>query len=842
MPSWLIDAGKDLRFAARTLGRHPGFALTATLTLALGIGANTAIFTMFDAILLRHLPVREPSRLVMFKDDLGTGTSTGSPPVGPWRYFSTEVYRDLRDQRLGFSSLAAVRSGDTEVLIRTPGGAAGTQAERGNAQLVSGNYFDTMGVDAALGRTLTERDDRPDAPPVTVLSDRYWRGKMGADRGVIGSTVVLNATAFTVVGVTAPEFFGERVRRPPDFWMPLSFQPQIELRPSALEQSDTYWLNLIGRRAPGVSMAQAQTATTAALQRFLTHQAGAKLTADRRQEIQSSRVELSRGANGISGLRYLYSQPLRVLLVVVGLVLLIACANVANLLLTRAASRRGEISMRIALGAGRGRLIRQLLTESLLLAALGAVCGVILAGWITRALMSLVASPTTPVQASLNAPVLAFTLAIALAAGLLFGIAPALQASRIDLVGAMKARQGSGSSSGRVSRAVPGLVAVQIAVSLVLLVGAGLFARTLVNVERAPLGFVPDHVLLARVNPRLAGYKPQTAIVMYPRVYERLGALPGVQSVTMARYSPLSGTTSTNGAVIDGYTPRANEDVAVENIPIGPSYAETMGMRLVQGRGIGIRDIAGRAPVAMVNQAFVRRYLPTTNPLGRHIGFDTSKPPDIEIVGVLGDAQFHDARKEINPIVFTAMAQGDSELALDCEFAVRTAGDPSGAAAEVREAIAGIDPGLPVNDPRPLAAQVSNTFDTERLAARLVTLFGVLALLLAAVGLYGTFAQTVAQRTNEIGVRIALGAARGQVVWMILRQMSVLVLAGIAVGVPVAAMAARIVSAQLFGVKAIDAVSFGAAVGTLVLVSLLAGFIPARRVTRIDPVVALRAD
>jgi len=839
---WLVDAAQDFRFAWRTLRKHPGFSLTAIATLALGIGANTAIFTLFDAILLRSLPVRDPARLVLFDDGVGEGTSTGDPPTGRWTLFSFEVYRDLRDAPLGFTSLAAVRSGEAGVLIRPSGSGGAVHAERAQAHLVSGNYFSTMGVSAGLGRMLTPDDDRPGAPPAVVLSEGFWRVKLDADPTIVGRAVVVNTTSFTVVGVAPAEFFGERVRRSPDVWVPLVFQPAIELRPSVLDQSDTYWLTLIGRLAPGVTAPRAQAASTAALQQFLTHSAGAKVTPERQRQIQESHIELTSGTAGISNLRALYSQPLHVLLAVVGLVLLIACANVANLLLTRASGRRSEISMRIALGAGRSRLVRQLLTESLLLAALGAGCAVILAAWIARALLALVASPTTPVSASMNWVVLAFTVVVALCAGLLFGIAPALQASRTDLVAAMKTRQGSGAAGAGRSRGTGALVVLQIAVSLVLLVGASLFASTLGNVQQEPLGFDSEHVLLARVNPRLASYSPAAAAPLYRRLYDRLGALPGVRSVTMARYSPLGGSRSVESTKIESYTPRQGENVNVEMLQVGPSYAQTMGIRMVQGRAIDIRDVAGGPPVAMVNEAFVRRYLPSVSPLGRHVGFDDSKPPDVEIVGVLADTQFHDARDPVAPMAFTAMLQDTSQFVLDCEFALRTTGDPSGAAAEVRNAIAEVDPNLPVNDPRTLASQVSRTFDTERLAARLVAFFGLLALALAAIGLYGAIAQNVAQRTNEIGVRMALGAERSQVMRMILRQTGVVLAIGLAIGLPAAGLAARLVSNQLFGVGPLDPQSFAAAVALLAIVGLAAGFIPARRATRVDPVFALRAE
>jgi predicted permease len=838
--SWVADVVQDLRFAWRTLVKHPGFSAVAVATLALGIGANTAIFTLFNAILLRSLPVTDPSRLVLFDDGVGEGSSSGDVPTGRWTLFSTEVYRNLRDQPLGFASLAAIRSGETSVLARLPANGSSPQAERAQAHLVSGNYFETLGVDAAIGRTLTTPDDRPGAPPAAVLSDAFWRLKLNADPSVVGRTIVLNSTSFTIVGVTPREFFGERVRRPVDLWVPLTFQPQIELTASVLDQTDMYWLSLIGRLAPGVTLAQAQAASNTTLRQFLTNAAGPSPSADRQKGIRDSRIELVPGATGISNLRALYAQPLHVLLAVVGLVLLIACANVANLLLTRAAGRRSEISMRIALGAGRSRLVRQLLTESLLLAGIGAACGVLLAAWIARGLLALVASPTTPVDADIDWTVLAFTAGIAMCAGLLFGIAPAVQASRTDLVAAMKARQGCGAATGSRSRFGSSLVSVQIAVSLVLLVGAGLFASTLANVQKEPLGFEAGHVLLARVNPRLAGYTPDKAIQLYPRISDRLAALPGVERVTFARYSPLGGARSQFGGSVEGYTPKANENVSFEMIQVGPSYPETLGMPVVQGRSVDIRDTAERQTVAMVNQAFVRRYLSSSDPIGRHFGVE--EKPDVEIVGVLADAQFHNARSPVEPMAFIALLQKANQFAMDAEFEVRTTGEPALAAAEVRRAIAEVDPNLPVNDPRPLSVQVARTFDADRLAAKLVGFFGILALTLAAIGLYGAIAQNVAQRTNEIGVRMALGAERSSVLAMILRQTGVLLVAGIVIGVPAAAGAARLVSAQLFGVGAIDPRSFAGAIVLLALVALVAGYIPARRATMIDPVHALRTE
>jgi predicted permease len=838
---WLTDAAQDLRFAARTLAKNPGFTAVAGITLALGIGANTAIFTMVDAILLRALPVREPSRLVLFSDDISEGTSSGDTPADRWELFSLDAYRYLRQQPLPFESLAAVRSGEATVLVHAGSDSAATP-HRAQAHLVSGNYFDTMGVGAAIGRTLRDADDRVGAGPVAVISDGYRHRRLNADPAVIGRAVLLNKTAFTIVGVTPPEFFGERVRRPPDIWVPLSFQPDIEARPSVLTRSDTYWLSLIGRLANGATRAQAQTAATTAIQQFLRSQTPNGSTADREQQIRSARVELSSGATGLSNVRYFYSQPLRILLVVVGLVLLIACANVANLLLTRASARQGELSMRLALGAGRGRLIRQLITESLLLAALGAAGGILLALWVTKGLMSFVVSSTTPVHATLNLPVLLFTLAVTLAAAIFFGVAPAVQASRIDLVTAIKSRSLRGGSGRGRSRGAAALVALQIAMSLVLLVGAGLFGRSLINLVGHPLGFEPNPVILARLNPRLAGHTPANAIASYRTLYDRVSAMPGVASVTIARYSPFGGGRSVNTGAVEGYAPAKDEIVKIEAIHVGPSYPQTLGIPILAGRALDVRDVDGGPLVGMVNETFVRKYLPGVNPIGRHLGLDDEKPVDIEIVGVLKDAQFHNPREPVAPMAFISFYQNPNQFTLDGELEVRAAGDPAALTGPLRRLVAEIEPNLPLDDPRLLRDQVSRAFDSQRLAARFVSLFGLLALTLASIGLYGTIAQNVAQRTNEIGIRMALGAERVRVVWMILRQTGVLLCIGLAIGLPAATIAARLVASQLFALSTTDTFSFTLAVGVLLVVGLIAGLVPARRATKVSPLVALRAE
>ncbi|HTK29395.1 MAG TPA: ABC transporter permease [Vicinamibacterales bacterium] len=830
---------KDLRFAVRMLARQPAFTAVAVITLALGIGANTAIFTLFNAVLLQSLPVRDPARLVLFDDSVGEGTSTGDAPTGAWHLYSYEVYEFLKGQPLPLEGLAAVRSGEAGVAARIAG-STGAQAERAQAHLVSGNYFAVMGVQAALGRTLTPDDDRASSPPAAVVSHGFWVERLHADPGIVGRVATINGTAFTIAGVLPADFFGERVRRPPDFWVPLAFQPQVELRASALDRKDTYWLSLIGRLSPGATRAGAQAAATAALQRFLTAHLPEHPSAEQVRKVRESRIELANGAAGVSSLRYRYSQPLRVLLVVVALVLGIACANVANLLLTRAAARQPELTVRMALGASRRRIAAQLLVECLLLAAAGGACGIVLAQWVAGLLFAVVASKTVPVHPTLDIRVLAFTIAATSAAAVLFGLVPALTGARSDLVSALKSGGRGTTGGGRRARLARTMVAAQIAISLVLLVGASLFARSLVNLERQPLGFQPDGVLLARINPRLAGYRPENVADLYRRLEDHLATMPGIRSATIARYSPLGGSRSVNSGTVEGFTPKPGENVEFETLLVGRSYPETLGMPLVKGRAIGVQDSESAPPVAMVNEAFVRTYSPDRDPIGRRISVDGSGGRSAAIVGVLADARFRDDREPIQPAVFTALQQERSQFALDAEVEVATAGDPAAAAAPLRRAIAEVDPNLPINDPRTLRSQVDANFDSQRLAARLVGAFGLLAVVLSVVGLYGVLTQSVVQRTNELGVRMALGAESRQVIWMILRETLALAAIGIVCGVPAAYAAARLVASQLYAVSATAPASFGAATVALAAIAVATGVLPAVRAARVDPMAALR--
>jgi predicted permease len=833
---------KDISFGLRMLIRRPAFTAIAVLTLALGIGANTAIFTLFDAVLLESLPVHEPSQLVLFSDQAGEGTSTGSLPNAPWNLFTTESYEFLKKQPLPFESLCAFRSGEDPVTVHFSGETDSGPLQRANVHLVSGNYFDVLGVNAALGRSLRPDDDKPNANPATVVSNGYWKQHLHSDPNAVGKVAILNGTAFTIVGVAPPEFFGERVRRPPDYWMPLNFQPQIEQRASFLERTDTYWLSLIARLRPGVTRQQAQEASTVALQQLVTSKTGSEVSAESKASLAKNKIRLFDGGAGISGLRFKYSEPLHILLVVVALVLLIACANVGNLLLARAVARRSEVTIRLALGASRARLIRQLLTESVMLAAVGAAFGVLLAQWAVRVLVTFLAG-TSPLRTSLNVPILAFTVGITLVAGIIFGLAPALQAGRIDLVTALK--MGSNRvAAGRKFGTTQALVVGQIAMSLVLLVGATLFARSLLNLENQPLGFNQENVVLARISPRLAGYKPTEVGALYRKLYDRLHALPGVRSATIASYSPLGGSNSTSTLAVQGYEAKENENTGAQTIFVGPDYPHSLGMPLLLGREISLQDTAGAAKVAMVNEAFVRHFFPNQNAVGHRFGFgDDKSSGDYEIIGVLKDAQFESAdEKKVQETVFPALLQEQSQFSLSAEVEVRTVGDPSAAAAAIRASVAQEDSKLPITGVQTLHEQVDATFKQQKLAARLVSFFGALALLLACVGLYGVVAQGVARRTNEIGVRMALGAQRGNILWMVLRDTLALLLFGLAIGIPAAFGASHFISSQLYGIRSTDVFSFSLGVAVLAAVTVIAGYLPARRASKVDPIVALHYE
>jgi predicted permease len=832
----------DIRYSFRVFFKRPAFTAVVLILLTLGIGANTAIFTLINAVVLKPLPVHKPEELVLFNESPseGTRTSDGNIRATRWDHFSYPSYQYFRKHNASFQELSAFRSGESRVTVRETNGQPGQASQRASSHLVSGNYFATLGVNAIHGRVLTNNDDLPGAQPVAVVSNSYWKQRMHGHPDAVGRSLLLNGTAFTVVGVMPPDFFGTRVRRSPDFWVPLAFQPQIELAESALEKKDTYWLNMIGRLKSGIQLDQAQAEANHQLHQFLTEQSGTQLTDATRLAIQNSYVELAPGAWGLSGLRTFYSQALRMLMVIVGLVLLIACANVGNLLLSRAATRKAEMSLRQALGASGGRLMRQLLTESLLLALVGGLAGVLVAQWGVTLLVNRLAA-TAPLNVKPDAKVLLFTLGISVLSGILFGIAPALRATKTDLTTALKEKSAQGRK--RLLNLGSGLVVLQVAVSLVLLVGAGLFARSLIKLQKEDLGFERDNVLLASVDTRLAGYKPDQLSGLYRQLYDRLNALPNVSSVTIASFSPMSGRNVNSTVTVRGYTPNTGENMNVGDILVGPNFAETLGVPLLLGREIGLEDTPASARVAIVNKSFADAFYPGQNPIGRRATFeDDSDKNDFEIVGVIGDAKHDSPRKKADRAVYRPILQVQDELAYGNVFEVRTNGDPLNLAPQVRAAITQVDDKLPILNITSLRMQTDEALDQERLVAQLVSFFGLLGLLLSCVGLYGIMANAVVRRTNEIGIRMALGAERRDIIWMVLKESLVLVAIGLAVGLPASRAAAQMIASQLYGLQPGDPLTLVASILLLTLVALLAGYLPARKASLVNPLVALRYE
>jgi predicted permease len=860
---------QDLRYGFRMLLKQKGLTSVALLSLALGIGANTALFSIVDAMLLKMLPVKEPERLVLFKSvapkEFSVGSYNGSSNrdeqtgLTNRTSFAYQTYQRLREQQGPMSDIFAF--GNIGLNLTADG-----QAEVANGQAVTGNYYAALGVQPAVGRMLTDEDDKAGAAPVAVVSHRYWQKRFGSDASVVGKQVNLNNVPFTIVGVSAKGFDGAAgVGTSQDISIPVAIEPQLyaDKQRSYMNGAGVWWLRIMGRLKPGVTREQAQAQLeNAFLQSVLEHraarQAAAKASGGNAisdlDPKQYPRLIADPGGQGEMYRRKYYAPSLYLLLGVVGLVLLIACANVANLLLSRSAGRQKEIGLRLALGASRWRLIRQLLTESVLLSVLGGLFGIIFAIWIKDGLIavSLWGGRGMALEPRLDWRVLGFTLALSLLTGIVFGLAPAWRTTRVDLTPSLK-DSGRGSSAVHRSLLSRGLVVVQVALSLLLLVGAGLFVRTLLNLQRVDTGFNTQNLLLFDVEPGLIGYKDEKLRQIYGQISERLEAVPGVQAVTFSRMALLSQSSHTSSVFLRealNATPDSEGRIAPSGeawrLIVRENFLQSIGIPLLAGRTLGPQDDTNTPKVVVVNQTFANKFFPNQSPIGKRFTYDPKKADELEIVGVCKDAKYTSQRDDTPPTIYSSYRQ--ERPLTNGTFEVRTTGDPSATIASVRNVVREIEPNLPVTNVKSQVEQADETLRMERLFAKLLTLFALLAQQLAAIGLFGVLAYAVSQRTHEIGIRMALGADRASVLKMIVKQGMVLVVLGVIIGLIGAYVLTKYLeswislSKMLFGVKVSDPLTYAVIAVLLTLVALIACYIPARRATKVDPLVALRYE
>lgn len=861
--NWLEQLGQDVRYASRALIQNRVFTVMAVLSLALGIGANTAIYSFLDALLLRALPVTEPHQLAVLnwhnKSDEDTVFHGGSGSVYDdarygfaSRIFPYQAFENFQRSQTVFSNLFAYLP--TRNLNLTIQG----QAEIGAGQYVSGDYFHGLGLNPAAGRLLTPDDDRSGAPAVLVISFGFSQAHFGSATAALGQSILVNNVPFTVVGVAPPDFFGVDPAVAAAFYIPVHGNALVDpnrwggARRRYVDAND-YWIELMGRLRPGVSMAQAQSQLATIFHSWVETTAATDIERGRLPALH-----LTNGGYGIDTLRRRYSQPFYLLFVVVGFVLAIACANIANLLLARTSARRREIAVRVGLGAGRWRIVRQLLTESVVLSLLGGFLGVLLALGGVRSLTArlAVSGPAFPLRAELNWNVFGIALAISVATGLLFGLAPALQATRVDVVPALKGdREGERRSRRRFApfRLSHVLVVAQIGLSMILLAGAGLFVRTLSNLQAVDLGFNRENVLLFKLNARQAGHRDPEITRFYADLQQRFAGIPGVRSATVSN-SPLVGDGTWGSPVVplgkpapehppDGHG-SFGSPFSTHVLTVGPEFFATMQVPLIAGRAFDERDHVDSAPVAIVNEAWAKVNLGNANPLGQMIVLDpgSKKPLAMEVIGVAKNALYGDLKGEYPPIVYMAFWQNLYRPPEAATYALRTSGDPLALASAVREIVHQADSRLPVTGMETQSAAVDEAMSAETMFATLCTGFAVLALMIACVGLYGTIAYTVARRTSEIGIRVALGASRSQVLWLVIRQVAAMASIGLILGLMAAFGLSRLIESQLFGVRANDPVTMGLAMGTLVVCLAAASYLPARRAARIEPMLALRRE
>jgi predicted permease len=836
---------RDIRYALRQLRRSPGFTATALITLAIGIGANTAIFTLVHAVLLKSLPVAHAGQLYKLGDEYNCCTQESLQ--GNWSMFSYPFYREIRDQTTAFEEVAAMQTLRPDLGVRRGGGTGVAEAFTG--EFVSGNYFTTLGVQAFAGRVIGPADDRKGAGAVAVASYAAWQ-RYAFESSVIGQPLTINGVSVTLVGVTPPAFFGDRLEsHPPDFWMPLSLEPIFTREGSLLEEAAAGWLYIIGRLRPDAKPAQVQAQLTTSLQHYLRVPGHVNRNDDRRK-IDAQMIRLAPGGGGINAMKDEYQQGLYLLLAVSAAVLLIACANLANLLLARGAAQRVRTAVELAMGASRRQILRRHLTESVVLSLAGGAAGLMTAMYASAAIVLIAfrGAPHVPIATTPSVAILLFTFTVSLLTGVLFGAGPAWLASRSDPVDALR-----GSSRLVTDTTLPqrSLVVLQAAVSLALVTVAGLLTQSLRNLDSQPFGFEPTGRLIVRIDPQSAGYTQTSLTGLYRRIDDRLSRVPGVISESLSTYTAQEGNNIWGGRIfIEGGTgpwPSLWDRVSAR-------YFETIGTPILRGRAIDEHDTSDSQHVALVNETFAQLYLPNQDPIGRHFGkYEPGHAGDYEIVGVVKDAKYMDASRLVRPMFFLPLPQTitySGEIPNKIEESSRymgsielhVHGDPDAIAPAVREALADVDPNLPPTSMKSFSELIRMTTSERALIARLSDAFGAIALLLAAVGLYGVTAYRVAQRTNEIGLRMALGASRSHIAAVVIRGAFSQIGIGLLVGIPLALFAARALRHQLFGVSPFNLPALALAAAVVGGCALLAVVVPARRATAIAPMEALRAE
>jgi predicted permease len=848
----------DLRYALRLLRKSPGFTLTVTITLALGIGANTAIFTLIHAILLRSLPVTSPSQLYRIGDNNQCCVEGGFPEdasqTGDFSIFSYDLYQHLKQSAPEFEQLAATQAGQWDWSVRR----GNEQAKSLSGQFVSGNFFTTIGVNAYAGRLFSDSDDAASAAPAVVLSYAAWQGEYAGESSIVNSTIYIQTKPFTVIGITPPGFFGDRVSdTQPELWMPIHTEPYVEAGDSVLDNAESHWLYLLGRAHEGTNIPALQSKLTVSLRQWLWSRpdmvanGGAAL-------VPKMHVILSPGGGGIQHLQNQTGKSLKMLMALSTLVLLIACANIANLMLARTTTRRADIALRTALGAGRRRILREILTESVILSCIGGLAGLVVAYGGCRMILAVVfpAAKNMPINASPSLPVLGFALLVSLVTGILFGVAPAWLSFHTQPAEAL--RGVSRTTRDRSSLPQKALVVFQAALSVVLLAGAILMTKTLTNLENQNFGVVTDNRYVLHFDPQGAGYTVDTLPALYREIQDRFSALPGITNASLVLYSPLEGDNWSECVIQQGHPPpRHGEDCDSTWDRVDKHFLDVIGVPVLRGRAISEQDTATSPQVAIVNEAFAKKFFPNQDPLGRHFGIDRPEySGSYEIVGVFRDFKMNlqYSHENVHPVFLRPITQQETDykepgmirgetrsmfvngMILDFHTA------PPNVEALVRNTFAGINPNLTVKDLRTFGDQLAGNFSEERLVARLTGLFGLLALALASVGLYGVMSYFVARRTSEIGIRMALGATRRSVVNMVMRGALWQILVGLVLGIPASLYVGYLMKVMLYGVDSYDPTALAGAPLMLVIFAAAAAYIPARRAASIEPMQALRTE